>query len=207
MTEKMNTPVLTVDLIDELENLKYKLGNRLKNREDGSPVWNELVFAYSIEFYTFFYRYYSEFPDFSAHAVAAARHNAVISALEVIRQRVYNFNSLREVFEKDILDRVNEHIRREAKSKLIVTPPPSAMLLPPISAPHMVMPNDLSARRRAFVQPLLDEKGWSVAVWAEKAKVSRHTANSYLEGNRKTYHSNLVELAKALGIPFQSLPK
>jgi hypothetical protein len=64
-----------------------------------------------------------------------------------------------------------------------------------------------SQLRKAFVQPLLDEKSWSVAEWAEKAKVSRHTANDYLEAKRKTYHSSLKELAKALGVSFHELPK
>lgn len=61
--------------------------------------------------------------------------------------------------------------------------------------------------RRAFVEPLLDEKGWSILDWANEAEVAYHTAADYLAGSTKTYRSSRLKLAKALSVSIQQLPR
>jgi hypothetical protein len=62
-------------------------------------------------------------------------------------------------------------------------------------------------QRKAFVDPLLDAKGWSILDWANEADVAYHTAADYLAGKKNPFRSTRVKLAKALGIPVNSLPK
>jgi hypothetical protein len=61
--------------------------------------------------------------------------------------------------------------------------------------------------RKAFLGPILDEKGFSVHDWAESAKVDFHTANDYLTGKTKPHPSTLKKLADALGLKVTNLPK
>jgi lambda repressor-like predicted transcriptional regulator len=61
--------------------------------------------------------------------------------------------------------------------------------------------------RRAFVEPILAAKGWSILDWANEADVAYHTAADYLAGTTKPYRSSRVKLAKALGVSVQQLPK
>lgn len=213
MTDSMNPPPLGLKRLEELKELKRKLGLHLKFETDDSGLWNEYVFSYAINFYTLFHKHYMEYPDFISRAVEAARHNAVESAIDVIKKQLYNFRSLQPVYEKKIFERLGEHIQREEDKRKpeFLAPPripaPSLSLTGAVPVLKLLPRNDVSTRRRAFIQPLLDAKGWDVAKWAEKAKVSRHTANDYLEGKRKTYHRSMVDLATALGVSFQDFPK
>lgn len=61
--------------------------------------------------------------------------------------------------------------------------------------------------RRAFVEPILAAKGWSILDWANEANVSYHAATDYLSGTRRSYSSTRAKLAKALGVSVQHLPK
>jgi hypothetical protein len=88
-----------------------------------------------------------------------------------------------------------------------VSSPPPPLLSMAMNTLHRLTYNPVSETRKRFVQPLLDKKGWSVPEWAEKAKVTRHTAKSYLEANRKTTHYNIKKLAEALGVSFEQFPK
>jgi lambda repressor-like predicted transcriptional regulator len=54
--------------------------------------------------------------------------------------------------------------------------------------------------RRAFVLPLLEQKGWSILDWANEANVSHATAQDYLDNKTKPYPSTRKKLANALGI-------
>ena len=62
------------------------------------------------------------------------------------------------------------------------------------------------ARRKAFLQPILDKKGFSVHDWANEADVDFHTANDYLKGSTKPYQSTRKKLADALGVKVEDLP-
>jgi lambda repressor-like predicted transcriptional regulator len=62
-------------------------------------------------------------------------------------------------------------------------------------------------KRRAFVEPLLREKGWSAFQWSLEAEVAPHTVVDYLAGITKPYRKSRVKLANALGIPVNQLPE
>ncbi len=61
-------------------------------------------------------------------------------------------------------------------------------------------------KRRAFVEPLLREKGWSPLQWSIEAEVAYHTAADYLAGTTKPHRKSRVKLARALGISPNLLP-
>jgi hypothetical protein len=65
----------------------------------------------------------------------------------------------------------------------------------------------LARARRSVVEPLLAQKGFSVSQWALEARVDFHTANDYLEGTTRPRPGTRLELARALGIPVDQLPK
>lgn len=64
----------------------------------------------------------------------------------------------------------------------------------------------LAAQRRAVVEPILLEKGWSVLDWAAEANVDYNTASDYLNGLTNPHRRTLVRLAKALGLRASDLP-
>jgi len=61
--------------------------------------------------------------------------------------------------------------------------------------------------RKAFISPLLLEKGWSILQWALEAEVAYNTVADYLSGKKNPYASTRVKLAKALGISANLLPE
>jgi len=60
--------------------------------------------------------------------------------------------------------------------------------------------------RRAFVEPILAAKGWSILDWANEAGVSSSAAHDYLADRRRQFASTRLKLANALGISIQQLP-
>lgn len=62
-------------------------------------------------------------------------------------------------------------------------------------------------RRKSFVMPVLQAKGWSIHDWAINSGVDFHTANDYLNGKTKPYSSTRKKLAESLGIEVQDLPE
>jgi ribosome-binding protein aMBF1 (putative translation factor) len=61
--------------------------------------------------------------------------------------------------------------------------------------------------RESFVQPILDEKGWSIHQLAVEAEVDFHTVNDYLKGRTRPNRSTRKHLADALSIAVGRLPK
>lgn len=67
--------------------------------------------------------------------------------------------------------------------------------------------NDIAKTRKAFIEPMLTEKGWSILQWAMEAEVAYNTVADYLSGKKNPYPSTRVKLAKALGISANILPQ
>lgn len=63
------------------------------------------------------------------------------------------------------------------------------------------------SERKSFVLPILERKGWSTHRFAVEAEVDFHTANDYLEGRTRPNRSTRKQLADALGIAVDHLPK
>jgi hypothetical protein len=61
-------------------------------------------------------------------------------------------------------------------------------------------------KRKSFVMPILEKKGWSVLEWATHSEVDFHTADNYLKDKTKSYKSTRTKLAKSLGVDVQELP-
>jgi lambda repressor-like predicted transcriptional regulator len=61
--------------------------------------------------------------------------------------------------------------------------------------------------RQSFVQPILDKKGWSTNRLAVEAEVDFHTVNDYLNGRTRPNRSTRKQLADALDIAVDELPK
>jgi len=68
-------------------------------------------------------------------------------------------------------------------------------------------PTEKSPIRKAVVEPILEEKGWSILDWANEANVAHATTMDYLQGKTKPYRSTRLKLAKALGVPIEKLPR
>jgi len=64
----------------------------------------------------------------------------------------------------------------------------------------------LGTRKEAVLR-ILEEKGWSILDWASEADVAYHTAADYLSGKKNPFRSTRAKLAKALGVPVNSLPE
>jgi hypothetical protein len=63
-----------------------------------------------------------------------------------------------------------------------------------------------AAARKAFVNPILRERGLSILDWAAKAKVTYNTPAFYLKGTRKLTEDSRKKLADALGVAPKELP-
>jgi lambda repressor-like predicted transcriptional regulator len=75
-----------------------------------------------------------------------------------------------------------------------------------ITGPRESKPTDQANKRKAFVEPILLAKGWSILDWANEAEVAYHTAADYLTGTTNPFRSSRTKLAKALGVPPNALP-
>jgi lambda repressor-like predicted transcriptional regulator len=87
-------------------------------------------------------------------------------------------------------------------------PPPSNQTWPQHDEPTIPANGRkprVGSRRKLFVLPRLEAKGWSLLDWAVQAGVDPHTASSYLNGKRNTYVSSLKKLADALGVGVDQL--
>jgi hypothetical protein len=104
---------------------------------------------------------------------------------------------------KEILDELAREAEQEdyceATQHLMVEPESE----PAQPAPE---PQTPSAARRKFVDPILDEKGWSALDWANEAGVAYHTASDYLAGTTNPFRSTRVKLSRALGVAVKDLP-
>ena len=69
-------------------------------------------------------------------------------------------------------------------------------------------PEQRSARRGAFIEPLLRAKGWSSGDWAKQAEppVDYNTVDDYLKGITNPRRSTRAALASALGINPDDMP-
>jgi hypothetical protein len=63
-----------------------------------------------------------------------------------------------------------------------------------------------AAARKAFVNPILRDKGLSIGDWAAKAGVTHNTPAFYLKGTRNLTADSRKKLADALGIAPKELP-
>ncbi len=61
--------------------------------------------------------------------------------------------------------------------------------------------------RESFVLPILDKKGWSINQLALEAELDFHTVNDYLKRKTRPNRSTRKNLADALGIAVDRLPK
>jgi len=66
---------------------------------------------------------------------------------------------------------------------------------------------NLAETRKAFIEPMLTEKGWSILQWAMEAEVAYNTVADYVSGKKNPYPSTRVKLAKALGVSANRLPQ
>jgi hypothetical protein len=65
-----------------------------------------------------------------------------------------------------------------------------------------------ATHRRAFVQPLLDNRGWTHGEWATEAEVDKNTARDYVNGKTiKIRPSTLRKMADALGVKATVMPR
>lgn len=65
----------------------------------------------------------------------------------------------------------------------------------------------VALKRKAVIEPLLEEKGWSVLDWATESGVAYHTAADFLAGKTRSYRSTRVKLAKSIGLSIQQFPR
>jgi hypothetical protein len=97
-----------------------------------------------------------------------------------------------------------ENALRKATIHFIRPDGSSALTPSPATLPQAIGENN---PRRAFVLPLLEERGWSILDWANEAEVDHATAIDYLDNKTKPFRSSRLKLAKALKIPVEQLPK
>jgi ribosome-binding protein aMBF1 (putative translation factor) len=68
-------------------------------------------------------------------------------------------------------------------------------------------PQALSESRKAFIQPILDKKGWSPSQWADRTGVDPSVVYDYLNGRSRPRPRTRKELAEALGVDARNLPE
>jgi hypothetical protein len=116
--------------------------------------------------------------------------------------------TFRGELELELWTTLHEHAETLRKAKL---PSTESIAKPPVSLSDSVPPHDLkskrAAARRAFVDPLLEAKGWSVLDWAKHSELAYHTAADYLEGLTTPYRSTRLKLANSLGVKLAELPQ
>jgi hypothetical protein len=188
----------------------------------------EVTRTYATQFFDAYYDFYSQFPEHEKRWLEAS----VYSAMTRVVQHINNYYAVRDHYSKDesLLMHVEKTIEKHGRSKqppklekVFLTPGskfpnmwtdvptehPTPLLLKPVkeSDPIPRIGTNPSHARRSFVEPILYEKGWSISDWAKKAKVATHTATDYLAGKTNPHPYNRKNLADALGISIQQLPK
>ena len=213
-------PPLTVEFHEEMRHLENQFRRSLGSCLAGYELHDSIgafdyTRTYAVKFYDQIYSFYSRYPEFQKSWQLACEYYA----FQRIAHCLDNYFALRTFFrEQDrlnkIINTISDHARSASLPKASIAP-----VAPVLDSPLLVMtkaatmshrliePPSAGEIRRAYVQPLLDKRGWSVPEWAEKAKVSRHTAQSYLDADRKTYHYNRRKLSDALGVSFDEFPK
>jgi hypothetical protein len=219
--EVSDMPVLTDAEHTQLRAMENALRVNLDKCVSGYS--QDAAFEYArtaaVSFYDFFYRKYSKHPDqtYRPHWGPASEKFAYQRIVKCLN----NFSALESfLYRDDRAARLRKTISENAAlhepqllKPVMDSPKIPALIGTTTDSPLLTMFksaqffNPVASKRQAFVQPRLDAKVWSLAQWAEKAKVSRHTAKSYMEGNRKTYHSSMKSLAEALGVSFQEFPR
>jgi hypothetical protein len=63
-----------------------------------------------------------------------------------------------------------------------------------------------ASSRKAVIEPLLVERGWSTGDWASHANVDYNTADDYLNNRSNTRRDTIKKLADALGISPGEMP-
>lgn len=97
----------------------------------------------------------------------------------------------------------------QVNSKSAKTPPeqqPSASVMNSDSE-DKPEPESIASKRKAAIEPILEEKGWSVLDWATESEVAYHTAADFLAGRTRAYRSTRVKLAKSIGLSIQQFPR
>ena len=82
---------------------------------------------------------------------------------------------------------------------------PSGSPVWPVEGPEVLREKRAQARR-AFIEPILDQKGWSQLELATEADVDDKTVRNFLDGVG-AFRSTRLKLASALGVPVERLPE
>jgi lambda repressor-like predicted transcriptional regulator len=77
----------------------------------------------------------------------------------------------------------------------------------PQMTPQSVRVRESQIRRESVVNPILEEKGWSLLEFAQEANLDSQTVNDCLKGKTTPYRSTRKKLADALGLRVEDLPR
>lgn len=112
-------------------------------------------------------------------------------------------SQMRQVIAEALQQMIAKFAREERSQKSISAPTAPIQLAKSSPTPQG---HRTKEKRRAFIEPLLREKGWSPLDWANEANVAYHTAADYLSGARNPTRSSRAKLANALGVNPNLLP-
>jgi hypothetical protein len=212
-------PPLSEDMHEALRDIENEFRNKLASCCRSYRVHDpDLAFEYArtwaVKFFDCCFEYYSNFIAYqdrwseASQKLALQRVKKCIDDIETIR---FSFQTNRDQM-LSITMTVSERAEEKEKTiprRIVFDPEVSALPLPPnvwaqINATPK--PPDPAENRKSVVQPILDEKGWSISDWATDAEVAYHTVDDYLSGRRNPYSSTRKKLAVSLGISIQELP-
>ncbi len=211
-------PPLTTAELAEAHEIERKMLIALEFSRHDMTVFLEQLIAHAVELFELYERVFAK----GAISKTQPREQASARAVYRVTKRLVDSRLVNEtvgttfirIIETKLAELVEHLSSLEPRLFLppIVAPATAAFPIPIIHSSSKtslvpLLPNRKASTRQAFVQPLLDQKGWDIAAWAKKAKVSRHTAKTYLDASRKTYHATMKDLAEALGVSFQDFPK
>lgn len=109
-------PPLTVAKHNEIERIENDFCKKLAYCEQytgfDEPRANEYLRSYTIELFACYFDYYKQFPDLKRHAVRAAEHNAIVSALNAYSRVWVIRPTARPAHEKKLFRTIADHIQR-----------------------------------------------------------------------------------------------
>jgi lambda repressor-like predicted transcriptional regulator len=200
-------PPLSRSKLYELEFIETGLRGSLRMCRDNTGKILDYLRSYAVEIFDFYNTSYESVPGYTREWKPQLMVNAIYLVMGCCRGERIGLGYLAE-YQEVVFQTLKTHVEQLPRRRTKLSHPATASASQSDPVPELKASTASQLQpRRAFVEPILEEKGWSILEWADEAKVAHATAMDYLQNKTRPYRSTRVKLATALGVSAKQLPK